>query len=115
MDIPIANFSEIKIDSGIIIEDNCNNLTFTKDEPKQLKNQIAVQDDCVISISPSTRNSFFFITMPNPIVTEMNDSSIITNQYNRKLKLLCSLIILLFISIYAFALIIIYGHPKWND
>lgn len=114
MDIPIAKFSEIKIDSGIIIEDNSGNLTFTEDEPKQLKNQIAVQDDCVISISPSTRNSFFFITMPNPIANEINDSSHITNQYNRKLKLLCSLIILIYISIFAFTLIILYGHQKWN-
>jgi hypothetical protein len=115
MDIPIANFSEIKIDSGIIIEDNCNNLTFTEDKPKQLKNQIAIQDNCVISITPSSRNSFFFITLPNPITNEMNDSSLITNQYNRKLKLLCSLIILIYISIFAFTLIILYGYPKWND
>jgi hypothetical protein len=107
MDIPIAIFSEIKIDSGIIIEDNCNNLTFTEDKPKQLKNQIAIQDNCVISITPSSRNSFFFITLPNPITNEMNDSSLITNQYNRKLKLLCSLIILIYISIFAFTLIIL--------
>ena len=108
MDIPTATSSQIDLNTGIIINDNFSNLTFTEDEPKQLSNQIAVQDNCIISISPSTTNSFFFITMPYSSANEMNDSSLITNQYTRKLKIMCLLIFFTYTIIICFTITFLY-------
>ena len=108
MDIPTATSSQIDLNTGIIINDNFSNLTFTEDEPKQLSNQIAVQDNCIISISPSTTNSFFFITMPYSSANEMNDSSLITNQYTRKLKIMCLLIFFTYTIIICFTVTFLY-------
>ena len=112
MDIPTASSSEIDLNTGIIINDNFTNLTFAEDEPKQLSNQVAIQDNYIITITPPTNPPVFFITMPNSSDRNPNNSDLITRQYYRKLKILYSLIIFIYISIFGCTLIIIYNREN---
>ena len=109
MDIPVANIVKINVSSGIIINDNSNNLIYTDIEPTQLINQTATLEP-IISLPPQSRNTFFSITLPN-----YNSRIRESNNIDRKIKIMCLFCFFCYSSLFLVSLILLFNHRRQEE